>query len=119
MNLSVKSVTIIKWTARILALLMLGFGLLFYTGYGNPLPFVNPEYSWIENLWLTLIPITFVGLAVGLKYEKLGGYLVIIALALGGGFAFAAGEHPPSLFVVMLVPAILYLIVGYNKGNEN
>ncbi|MBL1419869.1 MAG: hypothetical protein COC24_005100 [Alphaproteobacteria bacterium] len=106
---------IVKWVGRLLALMMLAFGLMFYFGYGNPLPFIDPEYTWLENAWLTLIPMVFIGLAAGWKYEKLGGFLVIIPLLLGSVFAFIAGEQPPSLFAIVLIPAILYLIVGYSK----
>jgi len=46
-------------------------GLPFYSGYGNPLPFVNPDYTWIENFGLALVPFVFIGLALGWKYKKL------------------------------------------------
>jgi hypothetical protein len=73
---------IIKWFARILALIIILFGLPFYFGYGNPLPFVDPGYTWIENTQLTLIPIIFVGLAVGWKYPRIGGAFIVFPIFL-------------------------------------
>jgi len=43
---------IYKWFARIFALAILLLGTPFYFGYGNPLPFVNPEYTLAENVGL-------------------------------------------------------------------
>ena len=104
-----------RWVARIISVAVIAFGLPFYFGYGNPLPFINPDYTLWDNAWLTIFPIMFIGLAVGLKFEKIGGYLVTIPIGLGllmgllmrGGFS----AH-------MLVPfavGILYLIIGYKK----
>lgn len=115
MKLRSRQANVIRWTARILALIMLVFGLMFYFGYDNPLPFVNPAYTWLENVWLTLVPIVFIGLAVGWKYEKTGGYLIVISLVMGGLVAIGAGQQPPSLFAITLVPAVLFLIVGHNN----
>ncbi|WP_316858367.1 hypothetical protein [uncultured Cohaesibacter sp.] len=54
------------------------FDLPFCFGYGNPLSFINPGYSWIENIWLSLLPLMFVGLLIGWRFEKFGGYLAVI-----------------------------------------
>jgi hypothetical protein len=51
MKLTKKRLKIIKWTTRILALAILLFGLPFYFGYGNPLPFINPDYGLLDNVW--------------------------------------------------------------------
>ena len=62
----------VKWAARILAAAILVFALPFYFGYGNPLPFADPHYSLWENVVLTVVPLAFIGLAVGWKYPKAG-----------------------------------------------
>lgn len=113
--MSDKQLTIIKWSARITSLVFLIFGLLFYFGYGNPLPFINPDYTWIENLWLTLVPIVFIGMAVGWFYERLGGYLIIIPLGIGFITGVLAQANMPTAMLVTLIPAILYLISSYAK----
>jgi hypothetical protein len=55
----------------------------------------------------------FIGLVLGWKYEKLGGYLITVPLACGLIFGIVAeGE----LIVHMLVPLLAgigYLVVGY------
>jgi len=45
MEIKMKNYKFLKWSTRILALVIIIFGLPFYFGYGNPLPFLNPEYS--------------------------------------------------------------------------
>jgi len=49
-----KQQKIIKWSARISALVIILFGLPFYFGYGNPLPFINSDYSIWENIVLIM-----------------------------------------------------------------
>ncbi len=110
---------IIKWTARVLALCILIFALPFYFGYGNPLPFANPNYSLWENVALAMMPLVFIGLALGWKYPKVAGWLIIIAIAIG----FIAGlltEADLSInLAVPIISGILYLVEGYNRKAEN
>ena len=118
MKLTKKQQQVLKWTTRILALAILLFGLPFYFGYGNPLPFLNPDYTVWDNTWLTVFPLMFLGLALGWKYEKAGGYLIVIPLMV----AFIIGLIVEGELVVhMLVPfaiGLLYLLSGYlqHKG---
>ena len=79
---------ILKWTTRILALAVLLFGLPFYFGYGNLLPFINPDYTVWDNTWLSIFPVMFIGLAVGWKYEKIGGFLITVPLFIGFFYRF-------------------------------
>lgn len=110
-----KKLNRMKWTARIFAVAVLAFGLPFYFGYGNPLPFIDPDYTLWDNMWLTIFPIMFIGLGVGLKFEKIGGYLVTISI----GFGLLMGLLMRGGFPIhMLVPfaiGVLYLIVGYES----
>ena len=115
MQLTSKRLKIIRWTARIAALATLLFGLPFYFGYGNPLPFIDPEYSWWDNVWLSIFPLMFLGLALGWIREKAGGYLVVVPVGLGTMFGLVAEQE---LVVHMLFPlliGILYLVAGYGK----
>lgn len=114
-----KNLKKIRWTARIIALLILALGLPFYFGYGNPLPFVNPDYSLAENVGLTAFPLILLGLALGWKYEKLGAYLIIIPMIVGFVVGIATQADFPTAFLIALVPAVLYLIVGHKKLKIN
>jgi len=110
-----KKLKTIKWTARIIALLILVGGLPFYFGYGNPLPFINPEYTLLDNLWLSIFPLMFIGLLLGWKYEKIGGYLIAIPLGLGFIMSPIIEKGISVHMVFPLIVGILYLIVGYKK----
>jgi len=110
-----KKLKTIKWTARILALVIIIGGLPFYFGYGNPLPFAKAEYTFYDNLWLTVFPLMFIGLALGLKYEKVGGYLLIISSLIGFFTSVIVGTGSGTQMIASLAVGILYLIVGYKK----
>lgn len=113
--MSQSNLKIIKWTARIIALLIILGGLPFYFGYGNPLPFINPEYTFYDNLWLIALPLMFIGLALGLKYEKIGGYLLIISSLIGLTTSLIVGKGSGGQASASLIVGILYLIVGYKN----
>jgi len=104
-----------RWVTRIFALLTLLAGLPFYFGYGNPIPFINPDYTIFDNIWLTTFPLMFIGLLLGLKYEKLGGYLVTIPLLAAFVFTLSIGEDFTPFMLVPFVVGILYLVVAYKK----
>ena len=90
MTLSPGRLNAIRWTARISALAVLLFGLPFYFGYGNPLPFMDPGYTLWDNVWLSVFPLMFLGLALGWRWERLGGYLVVVPVGAGT----VLGAHP-------------------------
>jgi len=108
----------VKWTVRIIALIIILFGLPFYFGYGNPLPFAKPEYDIFDNIWLSAFPLIFIGLAIGWKWEKIGGYLIIIPIIIASmvGLIFLKEGLPGPMFVPMFI-GISYLIIGY-KNNK-
>ena len=118
MQKEINKIKVLRWTARGLALFCLLFGLPFYFGYGNPLPFVNPEYTLFDNMWLSAFPIMFLGLAVGWKYEKLGGYLIVLPLAIASvvGYIFLKEGLPGPMFLPMVV-GVMYLVLGYKNYN--
>jgi len=105
----------VKWAARIIALCILIFTLPFYFGYGNPLPFVNQNYSLWENVALTMMPLIFIGLALGWKYEKIGGYLIVIPIIIGFLVGLMTEANFSINLLAPLLPGILYLVVGYKK----
>ena len=115
MGLIKKHLKAIKWTARIIALLTLLVGVPLYCGYGNPLPFADSSYDFFDNLWRTIFPLMFIGLALGWKYEKIGGYLIIIGILTRFIVSIIIKEGLSLHMTIPLVAGILYLIVGYNK----
>jgi hypothetical protein len=108
----------LRWTARILGLIILVIGLMFYFGYGNPLPFINPDYSLWENITLTALPLVFVGLALGWWREKVGGYLVIVPLLISLILSWITGDRFSMNLLVALIPGVLYLVVGYGQKRK-
>ncbi|HOZ53663.1 MAG TPA: hypothetical protein PK142_03230 [bacterium] len=105
----------LKWVVRIMSLALLIFALPFYFGYGNPLPFINPNYSLWENVSLTMLPLIFIGLALGWRYEKLAGFLIIISTLIIFILGILTDSSLSANLLVPLIPGILYLIVGYKK----
>ncbi|MBN2096704.1 hypothetical protein JW752_04930 [Candidatus Peregrinibacteria bacterium] len=110
-----KQLKITKWSARIIALAVILFGLPFYFGYGNPLPFINPDYTWGDNAVLTLYPLIFIGLGLGWKYEKIGGYLVTVPITIGLVLGLTTGAGFSINMLVPLIAGVLYLVAGYKK----
>ncbi len=109
----------IKWFTRILALCILIFALPFYFGYGNPLPFAKPDYSLWENVALTMMPLVFIGLALGWKYPKVAGWLVVGAIAIDFIVGLLTEANFSINLAVPIIPGILYLVYGYKKQAKN
>jgi thiamine transporter ThiT len=109
----------IKWLARILALCILIFALPFYFGYGKPLPFVKSDYSLWENVALAMMPLVFIGLALGWKYPKVAGWLIIISIAIGFIVGLLTEANLSINLAVPIIPGILYLIDGYKRETKS
>ena len=103
----------LKWSTRILALIIILFGIPFYFGYGNPLPFIKREYTLWDNAWLIILPIMFIGLGLGWKFPFIGGILITIPILVG--FLIGIFEKR-TIGIHMIVPffvGILYIITGF------
>jgi hypothetical protein len=111
-------VRVIKWLARILALCILIFALPFYFGYGNPLPFVNPNYSLWENVALMMMPLVFISLIIGWKYPKAGGWFIVIFIVVGFVVGLLTKANFSVNLTIPIIPGILYLIDGYRTKNN-
>lgn len=106
---------VVRWTARILGLGVILFGLPFYFGYGNPLPFIDSSYTVFDNLWLTIFPLMFLGLGLGWMWEKVGGYLVTVSVIIGLSFTLVSEKEFIWFMLVPLFVGILYLYLGYER----
>ncbi len=106
---------ILRWIARVIALAVLLFGLPFYFGYGNPLPFADPDYSLWDNIILAMYPLIFIGLGLGWKFEKIGGYLVVVPIIIGIILGLTTKAVFSMNMFFPLIPGILYLVLGYKK----
>jgi|GEM_PF-606523 hypothetical protein len=102
--------------SRIAGLAVAAFGIPFYLGYGSPLPFSNPTYTLMDNVWLIVFPFMFVGLIVGLFFQKTGGLLVSIPLTAGLLLGLATDQGLVLHMLVPLTVGILYLIIGFSKA---
>jgi len=115
MKFGKKQYTVLKWAARILAAAIIVFGLPFYVGYGNPLPFIDPGYSLWDNIWLTIFPIMFIGLGLGWKFEKTGGFMVTVSILIGFIFGLIAGKGFAMHMAVPFMVGALFIWSGYAK----
>ena len=100
---------------KILAVVVLLFGLPFYFGYGNPLPFIDASYSLYDNLWLSIFPIMFISLGLSLKHQLLAGKLLSIVLGIGFILSVFLGEGIPW---PMLLPFLMG-VFNWFLGNRN
>lgn len=105
----------LKWVTRISALVVILFGLPFYFGYGNPLPFICSEYSLMQNFWLVVFPLMFIGLGFGWKFEKIGGILVTVPIVTGIALELIIEREIPIPVIIPLIIGILYLITSFLK----
>lgn len=89
-------------------------GLPFYFGYGNPLPFLDPDYTFYDNMWLTVFPIMFIGLIIGIKYELIGGAMVVLSVSvamIATLLVFGSQRFPVHMIIPLLI-GILFVIIG-------
>ena len=105
-----------SWIARIAGTAIVILFLPFYFGYGNPLPFLNPEYTAHDNAWLTAFPFIFIGLILGWWYPQTGGYMVVLAIVGAQLVTFIMGY---GLVIPMLAPLLVGVLFIVSGGKEN
>ena len=74
------------------------------------------DYDFFDNLWRTIFPLMFIGLALGWKYEKIGGYLIVVGILTRLAVSIIIKEGLSLHMSIPLIAGILYLIVSY--GNK-
>ncbi len=106
-------IKILRWTTRIVGTLILLFAIPFYFGYGNPLPFTNPENSLLDNIWLIVFPIVFIGLGLGWKTEKIAGYIISIPIIIGNILTIILLREFGGPMLIPLVVGLIYIYLSY------
>ena len=111
------SISIIRWTARIIGTLMVAFTL--FIGIGEMLENYNKHGAAASDTFDTLMIITFTfwgtglaGLILALWKEGLGGIVSLVSFII---FIFLVGINPKSdvsfsnVLFIFLIPSVLYL----------
>ena len=102
---------VVRWTARLLSLLSIGFMLMFIVGEG-----FNPFHLAPRELLLCLFfPIgVLLGLGLGWRWEALGGALTILCFAGFYGVHWLGSGRLPSghWFAVLASPGLFFLLAA-------
>ena len=114
----VSSVHLFRWVGRIISILLLLLVLLFLVsdivknGFG---PFMH--LSAREVLMFLAFIIILSGLALGLKWEVLGGFLIVCGMAAFYIIDYLLTHSLPrgTFFFVFIIPAILFLYCGFKS----
>lgn len=119
MKISKKQMCVLKWVVKLFSVFVLLFGLFFYFGFGNPFSFSFKDWSKDMLLfgvfWLIGAPIMFIGQIVGLKWEKIGGFLIVIPISLFMVSSYAINQPFVNLLFFPLIIGCFYLYFGYEK----
>ena len=102
---------VLRWTARIWALLSLGVILLFACGEGLDLRRFTPG-ELVMFLWFPLG--TGLGMVLAWRWEGWGGGLTVARLAMFYRFDWQQSHHWPRGWglIVLCAPGLLFLVSG-------
>ena len=104
---------IIRWTARILALLIIIIILVMLIGESIGSSSHKINLSGRDFLLLSLWGITLIGLGIGFWREGLGGLISLVSTLSHIIILSSEGAGNLKSFYVFLVPSILYLMYWY------
>ena len=116
------AIVVIRWSARLLGLIMAGFLLLMFIGQSLESKSLPWPIEPIAAIGLALMGIYVVAMFLALKWERvgsflgvaaLGGFFVILFLGLlpgnvSGGFSSKGVLNP--IFLALWLPILLYLL---------
>jgi len=122
--MNTKTRKIIRWIARIWAALMVAFMLFMFIahiiedGIGPLTGLYIRDYFMMPSMVISLI-----GLALGWKWERLGGIMALGGMVAFYLFDFAfSGDFPRGpTFLIIVFPGVLFLILAYtaNKTDQS
>jgi hypothetical protein len=101
---------ITRWTARLLAVLLVGVVIVIFVGQGfNPL-----RLTRTEAVQMVFFGTTCAGMLIGWRWEVLGGALATMGIALFFATEYSlTGRFPHGfMFHLMLLPGVLFLVSG-------
>jgi hypothetical protein len=100
----------IRWLARLLAVFIIGVVLLIFIGERGPNPL---KLSTLEAVQMVFFITTCIGMAVGWRWEFIGGIVATVGIVLFYATELAVtGRFPHGLFPLMLFPGMLFLVSG-------
>ena len=116
------AIVVIRWSARVLGLIMAGFLLLMFIGQSLQSGSLPVSIEPIAAIWLVLMGIYVVAMFLALKWEHLGSLLGVAALGgsfvimflgllpgnVSGGFSTKGVLNP--VFLALWLPILLYLL---------
>ena len=116
------AIVVIRWSARVLGLIIAGFLLLMFIGQSLESKSLPVSIEPIAAIGLALMGIYVVAMFLALKWERVGSFLGVAALGgffvimfLGllpgnvlGGFSTKGVLNP--VFLVLWLPILLYLL---------
>jgi hypothetical protein len=118
------AIVVMKWSARVLGLIMAGFLLLMFIGQSLESHSLPESIEPIAAIGLALMGIYVVAMFLALKWERrgallgaaaYGGFYIILFLGLlpgnvSGGFSTRGVLNP--IFLAFWLPIVLYLLCG-------
>jgi hypothetical protein len=116
------AIVVIRWSARVLGLIMAGFLLLMFIGQSLESKSLPESIEPIAAIGLALMGIYVVAMFLALKWERVGSFLGVAALGsffvimflgllpgnVSGGFSFRGVLNP--IFLALWLPILLYLL---------
>jgi hypothetical protein len=109
--------SILRWTARIVAVLIVAFFLFMFIGEGlNGRPVGSPKLVARDYFLLSMMALFNVGLLIGLWREGLGGLISLVFMSTTIIFHQIEGITP-VIFYITLFPGILYILSWYFHRN--
>lgn len=106
--------TIFRWNARILAILVAIFLLFMFIGESIGGRSANAQPLQARDYFLlSLFGLYFIGLLIGLWREGLGGLISLVFMAVHVIFLKSEGMKNLIYFYVMFIPGLLYILSWY------
>jgi len=102
-----RTLTIIRWIARISGLVFAAFWLLMFIGEGLSSAHETNPIVLRNLIGLIAVFLYLLGLILAWKWEGFGGIAAIICIAI---FAAAVPDAPIPMYAIMALPAILFII---------
>ena len=115
-------VRVLRWVARVTALVMVVFILIMFLGEGIADGFGGFLVLTLrESLMMASFVIIFLGLLLGWRWEILGGALVIGGMAVFYwlNYAFSGTLPQGPYFLIIAIPGLLYLFCGLGSGGKS